>query len=613
MCGIAGSVNYKLSYEAIKKAMLHRGPDEQNGFQHLNIDLYHLRLSILDISGGKQPMTIKGRYTIIFNGEIYNHQALRKQFNFSTSTNSDTEILLLLFEKMGEACLQYLDGMFAFAIFDSVERKIFLARDRAGKKPLYYYKDNDKIVFASELNCLKHLLPLEINTNHFFHYLRFGTFYKKNTPYINVNELSAGSCMYIDCDTLHIQQKKWWDIHNFFIQKSEDTFDTALSTTDELLHEAVKRRIESSDLEVGAFLSGGIDSGLITAIASNYVEKLKTVTVSFEGSYNEAPLAKLVAEKYNTNHSEIDISYNSLRNDIERIISNYGEPFFDSSAIPSFYVSKEAKKNVTVVLTGDGADELFGGYRRYIPFVKHDFFQNNKTLKCAAQIVHSMLPLSNDKKTSYNKLYRLLSLAKKSGIQTYLSAGLDIFEDYEKNILADDIQYLGDVVEDFNRINENDVSGLKKIMNLDFDIFLFNDVLTKMDIATMNNSLEARSPFLSKEILEYAPTIKDEYKVHGGTTKLILRKLAEKYLPSAIIHQPKRGFEVPLKNWVHHELKDLVFDYVGASDAFSKRIIRPAFMQGLLENKIKVPAEKRAKMLWTIFCLEVWYKKVYLN
>ena len=196
MCGIAGSVNYKLSYEAIKKAMLHRGPDEQNGFQHLNIDLYHLRLSILDISGGKQPMTIKGRYTIIFNGEIYNHQALRKQFNFSTSTNSDTEILLLLFEKMGEACLQYLDGMFAFAIFDSVERKIFLARDRAGKKPLYYYKDNDKIVFASELNCLKHLLPLEINTNHFFHYLRFGTFYKK--------KYSLYKCERIECRKLYV-------------------------------------------------------------------------------------------------------------------------------------------------------------------------------------------------------------------------------------------------------------------------------------------------------------------------------------------------------------------------------------------------------------------------
>ncbi len=593
--------------------MLHRGPDEQNGFRFSNVDLYHLRLSILDMGGGKQPMTLHNRYTLVFNGEIYNHQDLRKQFNLTAATNSDTETLLLLFQKIGENCLQYLDGMFAFAIYDADEKKLFLARDRAGKKPLYIFKDEEKIVFASELNCLKQLLPLKLNINHFYHYLRFGSFYKKATPYFNVNELTAGSLLYIDCNNLETTEKKWWNIHDSFLHENKDSFEEALIKTEELLHTSVKRRIESSDLEVGTFLSGGIDSGLITAIASNYVEKLRTVTVSFEGEYNEAPLAKLVANKYNTQHTEINISYKNLRDDTEQIICNYGEPFFDSSAIPSFYVSREAKKNITVVLTGDGADELFGGYRRYIPFAKHDFFKKNKSLQFFANMFQSMLPAPNDKKTAYNQMYRFLSLAKKSGIESYLSAGMDIFEEYENNFLSENKFYLKEVTEDFNKINNSSLSGLGKIMNLDFDIFLFNDVLVKMDIATMHNSLEARSPFLSKELLEYIPSIHDEYKIHGGSTKYILRNLAKKYLPKEIIHQPKRGFEVPLKNWVNNELKDLVYDYVGASDAFGKTIIKPEFINRLLQNKIKMPAEKRAKMLWTIFCMEVWYKKVYLT
>jgi len=256
---------------------------------------------------------------------------------------------------------------------------------------------------------------------------------------------------------------------------------------------------------------------------------------------------------------------------------------------------------------------LFGGYRRYIPFAKHDFFKKNKSLQYFANIFQTILPPSNDKKTMYNKLYRFLSFAKKSGIESYLSAGLDIFEGYEKNIISEKKFYLNEVTEDFEKINNSSLSGLEKIMNLDFDVFLFNDVLVKMDIATMQNSLEARSPFLSKELLEYIPSIHNNNKVNSGTTKYILRKLAKKYLPNEIIHQPKRGFEVPLKKWVNNELKDLVYDYVGASDAFGKTIIKPEFINRLLQNKIKMPAEKRAKMLWTIFCMEVWYKKVYLT
>ena len=373
MCGIAGAVNFTLSYQQINENMLHRGPDEQNGFRTDNIDFYHLRLSILDIGGGKQPMHLDDRYTIIFNGEIYNHQEIRQQLYITGKTSSDTETLLLLYRKFGVDMLQYLDGMFAFALYDRVEKKLFIARDRAGKKPLYYYKDNEKIVFASELNCLKALLPLQMENDNLFHYLRLGSFYKQVTPYKNVLELNAGSYLSIDSATMDIKEIRWWNINQFYQSKNKDGFQNSLQKVDELLHTAVKRRVESSDLEVGSFLSGGIDSGLVTAIASKYNQQIKTFTVSFDGAYNEAPLARLVANQYGTHHTEIPISFDNLKFDIEKILCNYGEPFFDSSAIPSYYVSKEAKKHLTVILNGDGADELFGGYRRYVPFKKYDF------------------------------------------------------------------------------------------------------------------------------------------------------------------------------------------------------------------------------------------------
>ncbi|MFT3909264.1 MAG: asparagine synthase (glutamine-hydrolyzing) [Ferruginibacter sp.] len=613
MCGIAGSVNFKLAYDKINSVMFHRGPDEQHSFAADNVDFYHLRLAILDISGGKQPMHLHDRFTIIFNGEIYNHAAIRKQFGLIGTTNSDTETLLMLYERMGENFLQYLDGMFVFAIYDKVNRNIFIARDRAGKKPLYIFNDNKKIVFASELNCLKGLLPLEIDQNNFYHYMRLGVFYRKLTPYKNVTELAAGTYLTIDCNSLEIKETRWWNIREFYLKDNKDNLQQSLEKTDAFLQEAVKRRLESSDLEVGCFLSGGIDSGLTTAIASKYNNKLKTFTVSFAGEYDEAPLAKLVAEKYKTDHTEINISFSNLKNDVEQILCNYGEPFFDSSAIPSYYVSKEARKYVTVILNGDGADELFGGYRRYVPFSKYDFFKKNILINKTAGMARSILPMPKNKKSKYNYLYRLASLASKSSLEIYLSAGLDIIEDYEKNIIDPGFDYLEQMRADFNVIAGSPMSGLKKIMNMDFDTNLFSDLLVKMDIATMANSLEGRSPFLCKELLEYAPSMNDQFKINGSSTKYLLRTLAKQYLPETLINQPKRGFEIPLKNWVGNELRDMMHDYITASGSFNRNIINYSFTEKLLNNTISVPAEKRAKTLWTIFCMEVWYQKVYLN
>ncbi len=609
MCGIAGSINYKLDIPLLTKDLWHRGPDEQDTFTTDKLQLHHHRLAILDIASGKQPMKYKD-LTIIFNGQIYNHLEIRKKYNLDCTTHSDTETILHAYAKLGPDCLHDFDGMFALAIYNSTSQNLFLARDRAGKKPLYYFTDDKKFVFCSELKALRNQLPLSINDTNIQEYVRMGYFYHGATAYQHVFEIPSGSYANVSLTDTVVKVKEWWNIHSYYQQKNTDDFTTALTKVDDMLHEAVKNRVESSDLEVGSFLSGGIDSGIVTAIAKEYSSTLKTFTVSFDGVYDEAPLAKLVAEKYKTNHYEIKITYDNLINDVEKIMTNYGEPFFDNSAIPSYYVSKAAKENLTVILNGDGGDEIFGGYRRYVPFSKYDFFKSGKLARKFASGIHSLMPASHNKKSKYNFLYRLTDIARKNNLDIYLTSTIDIFEGYEKYLLGND-DFLGPVKKDFDAMNDSGLSGLQKIMNLDFDNILTGILLVKIDIATMANSLEGRSPLLCKKILEYVPGLPDNYKIRGVQTKYLLRKLAEKYLPQLLINQPKRGFEPPLKEWVNNQLRPVIGDYLMSSDAYYTSFISKKFIEGLFDDKIKVPAEKRIKMLWLAFTLELWYQKVY--
>lgn len=609
MCGLAGTINLPLPTREILDVMGHRGPDENSFWQKDNVNFFHLRLSIVDIACGKQPMHLGDRFTIVFNGEIYNHLELRKQFNLKCSTGSDTETLLMFYERLGHEMLHHLDGMFVIVIHDNLKKELFVARDRAGKKPLYYYLDKNQFAFASELNGIGKIVQPRVSHKHIFQYLRLGSFYRNNTPYENIHELEGGTYITVNTETLAFQKNTWWDIFKYYHQNTKIPFHDANAAVDRYLHTAVKRRIESSDLEVGCFLSGGIDSGLVTAIASEYNSKVKTFTVSFNGEYNEAPLAKLVADQYGTQHTEIRISFDNLVTDIEKILLNYGEPFFDSSAIPSFYVSREAKKHVTVILNGDGADELFGGYRRYVPFARYDFFKPSRSVRWSATILKRLLPMSHNRKSLYNYAYRLASLASKRDFEIYLSAGVDIFEDYESTFLWRDGDYLPTIRDDFEKISKSNLSGLKKIMNLDFTTNLFDDLLVKMDIATMAHSLEGRSPFMAKELLEFLPSLPDDFKIRNQTTKYLLRNLAKQYLPAELINQPKRGFEIPLKHWVDHQLKDIISSYLQSSNSFHREFVKEKFVTALLNKKARVPAEKRAKMLWTLFSLEVWYQQ----
>jgi asparagine synthase (glutamine-hydrolysing) len=602
MCGIAGIINYQeYDLEKLRHSLMHRGPDDHSIYYHNNLALVHTRLSIQDIDHGKQPMHY-AQYTIIFNGEIYNHLELRQyltEFNFNTL--SDTETLLYLYVKFKDKVFDFLDGMYAFAILDKTDNTVMLARDRSGKKPLYYFNKGSEFMFASELNSLKAIKKLEINEDTISSFLRNGFFFDTVTPYKSVTELSAGSYLIIDLVSLNTIQRLHFDIvHHYKRTKTTLSLKEATEEVDSLLIKSVQNRLLSSDLEVGAFLSGGIDSNLIVAIASSIKPDIKTFTVKFNGSKDESPYARLTATRYHTKHNEVDINItNNLVNDIEAILMNYGEPFADSSAIPSYYVAQAARKHVKVILNGDGADELFGGYRRYVPFA-NNWLVYGKYLSW----LRHCLPTA--KKRSFSDfLKRLLNMSTKSGLNLYLSATTDIFEDvyvFPENALSN---AQNNIIS--NIMNNKSLSTLSKIMCLDFSQLLSSTLLVKMDIATMANSLEGRSPFLSKYLLEYAPTLPDKYKINRFTTKFILRNLAKKYLDDALITLPKRGFEVPLKDIIDNVLHHKIRDYLHG-DCYVKKFINNDLINALFEKKTSISDDKRTNMLWSLFCVEVWYR-----
>jgi len=602
MCGIAGIINYKkYDIEKIKNSLLHRGPDAQNTFYEDNIALIHTRLSIVDIQFANQPIHIKD-CTMVYNGEVYNHNHIRYLLeNFKFSTRSDTEALLALYLHYGEKMFDIIDGMFAFAILDRKKKCLFLARDRAGKKPLYYTITDNSFIFASELNAIKAAITTETDEEAIAAYIRCGFFPSPITPYKNIYELQAGNFMYVNINTLKIIKNKYFSIDNIYSEQfhtKDISFNKAVDRLDHLIDISIKDRLISSDLEVGVFLSGGIDSSLIAAKASKYIAKLKTFTISFDGYYDESHLAAITAKKYKTEHKNIQISVN-LKKDIKKILTYYGKPFMDSSAIPSYYISKAAKEYLTVVLNGDGADEIFGGYRRHILFTWNMLQKFRKLIP-----LKKFLPKPHEKKSYYNYLYRIIDAAdKKKGLNLYLSLTIDGFEGFENQIRKSDL--LTALDDKIKMIFHSRLSPLSQILQLDFEILLSSDLLEKMDIASMANSLEVRSPFLSKYLIEFAPKLPDEFKIKRFTTKHILREVAKKYLPIKIIKQPKRGFEVPLKQWIENNIKDIIFDML-TPGCYSENFVEKKFLQALLQKKIIVSDEKRAKMLWILFCLEIW-------
>ena len=598
MCGIAVTFNESADPLALLERLRHRGPDASGVFTDGALNLIHARLSILDLEGAKQPMQ-RGELTISFNGEIYNHLELRRKHlkNYDFKTSSDTETLLALYEKLGAKMLPELDGMFAFVIYEKARHRLFIARDRAGEKPLYYYKSSAGFAFASELNALKPL-GLAVNENAVKAYLRLG-FFGAQTAFENVTVFPKASWGYLDLSTQKLETAPFFRIEDFYARDLGASFGAALEETERLLKASVQLRLSSSDVEVGAFLSGGIDSSLVVAMASEFKKELKTFTVSFDGAYDEAPLARLVAQKYGTAHHEIRIDLD-LKNNLEKILNAYGQPFFDSSCIPSYFVNKRARELVKVALSGDGSDELFGGYRRYVLVKNLAFLRHLRFLGAL------LLPPRN-KKSAYSHLWRALkTFGAKDELESYLRLTLDITEDLNAHFDLPSAYGIEDLLQGGAK------TPLKTIMQRDFNINLPYDLLVKMDIASMANGLEVRSPFLSAPLLEFAPSLRDDFKIRGLRTKHILRELAKKYLPRELINAPKKGFEAPIETWINGVLREMTFDYL-CPGSYAAGFVRGNFLQALLENRVRTPRAKRARILWNLLTLEIWHRSLSLG
>lgn len=617
MCGITGVLYTdpsrpvdSLLIEAMCSAIHHRGPDEWGMWAEGSVGIGMKRLRIIDLAGGAQPISNSdGSVRIVFNGEIYNYLDLRADLankGYRFKTQSDTETILHLYDACGEGCVKHLRGMFAFAIWDGQSRKLFMARDRFGKKPLHYIHDDGKIVFGSEIkSILRHpdVRP-EAYRPAIINYMTYGYTPDPYTMFRGIYKLPPGHTLTWQNGKIDIRQ--YWDI--CFAPENptrEDSF--YIDETDRLLHEAVKIRM-ISDVPLGAFLSGGIDSSLVVAMmARQSANSVKTFSIGFDdGQYNELPYARMVAKKYNTDHHE-----EIVRPDAEAVVSDllnvFDEPFGDSSAIPTYYVSRLARRHVTVALSGDGGDEIFAGYDRYLDTRLSSYTDHIPGV--IRQIVFGkMADLLPEGFYGRNSL-RYLAVDED---RRYCGKAYEGLPEWYRTKFSDNLidmigsegpdpvlrQYLSSV---------KDLDNVTRRQYLDIKRYLPGDILTKVDRTSMLVSLEARAPFLDHILAEFAATIPAGLKVKNRSLKHVLKVLARKYLPSGLIDRPKMGFSVPVAKWINNEWYEMSHELVLSKRSLERGNFNPDYLRRILIEH-RNGRRNHSGAIWKLMVLEMWYR-----
>jgi asparagine synthase (glutamine-hydrolysing) len=613
MCGIAGIVkfdNNSVCSDEIKlmaDALYHRGPDDSGIFIDNNFGMGFRRLSIIDINNGHQPMTcMDNNYTITFNGEIYNYKELRSNLverGYRFSSNSDTEVLLNSYKEYGADCVNILRGMFSFTIYNKKDRSIFGARDRFGIKPLFYYCDNEKFVWASEIKSIMVSSKIDTTISHsaIDTYFTYGYTDSKNSIYKSIKKIPPGH--YFTIDTTVVCEpiiKKYWGVkfHSDY-SKSRDEWKAIIMDT---FTESVKIRL-MSEVPLGAFLSGGIDSSAVVAVMSKLCnEPIKTFSIGFpEAEFNELSYAKLLSKKYNTDHHEMIVNPESVSL-LPKLVEMFGEPFSDSSALPTYYVSKFAKEFVTVVLSGDGGDELFAGYNDYQKLNKMmDMPINNRVSRGLFRTLNRALPdYMFGKGLSY-----LLSKDKK-----YLPIYYSILKDYERMEMynPDFFSSLNSITAETMRKEEyriEDNDSLQSIQKYWMNTYLEGDILTKVDRASMNNSLEVRVPILDHKLAEMSFNIPSKFKISGGTGKYIFKEAMKPLLPSEILTHRKQGFAVPLSVWFKDDLKSYINDKFLNRNSKLYDYVNYQYVQDVIKNQYKGQRDYNSK-LWSLLFFNEW-------
>ena len=617
MCGIAGIVYVRSGKKAeqtlIKEmcvAIRHRGPDDMGIWTGGRAGIGMTRLSIIDLSGGHQPIHNEDESLwIVFNGEIYNYPELRSMLSkkgHKFYTSSDTEVIIHLFEEYGPDCVRRLRGMFAFAIWDKVREELFIARDRLGIKPLHYYIDGDRLIFGSEIkSILKCGVPREPHYPSLINYFFYGHVPDPDTMFKGVRKLPPGHFLIYRKGEAEVKQ--YWDIkYEYGDPKPEEFYIDRIL---EILDEAVGIHL-ISDVPLGAFLSGGIDSSLVVALMSRHMkEPVKTFSIGFRSQkFNELPYARMVAEKYKTEHHE-EIVEPDAKAVIESLVKQFDEPFADSSAIPTYYVSRMAKKWVKVVLTGDGGDELFGGYTHYLTsrITRHTSWIPDIIKKGVFRNVCRLLP---EWSPGINILRHISCDETERFVQKY-ARGMSLLHN---EIFSEELrEKVGSTDPSPALICHLDkVSGrdpLTKLLYLDTKMYLPSDILTKVDRMSMLTSLEARVPILDHSLVEFAATIPPEMKIKGMTTKYLLKKAAERLLPKEVIYRPKQGFAVPINEWIKGEWSKMCEDLLLGERALARNNFNPKFLNRIMTEH-RWGRRDHSHIIWTLMVLELWFREM---
>ncbi len=583
MCGIVGfySPNQYFQENHLKNmsnAIKHRGPDADGFFADGLVGLGHRRLSILDLSEkANQPMfSHDERYVVVFNGEIYNYKELAKQISYKLKTTSDTEVILELFSKNNFNMVYQLNGMFAFALYDRVEKSLLLVRDRVGIKPLYYYWDEENLAFASELKSLLALpITQEYNKTALSSFLHLGYIPAPHSAYKNIHKLEAGAWLKIDKDG--IIKQHYWDISQkiytkdtqkklFLLNKEED----AKKHLEKLLESSVEYQL-ISDVPLGVFLSGGIDSSIVTAFASKQMPtgKLNTFSIAFnDAKHNEADYARQVSKHLNTQHHELTASVQDAQNLIPQLLNVYDEPYADSSAIPTMLVSQLARKHVKVVLGGDGGDELFLGYGSYTwaKRLKEGFLGGIMRYPLGGIFGFS-------KSASMQKASRLVKYPKQEEIFSH------IFSQEQFLFSKKEIQNLfleAPLWELYTSPNTpRKISAEEQQALFDAKYYLPDDLLVKIDRASMRYGLETRVPLLDHRLVEFALNLNPNLKKNGNISKYLLKKVLYQYVPEKMFQRPKHGFSIPLADWLKGDLKFLIDEYLSPENIAKTNLLKP--------------------------------------
>ncbi len=623
MCGIAGAVfantdrrPEKTLISRMCAALRHRGPDDGGAVIGDGFGLGMRRLAVIDLPGGHQPIFNEDRtVAVVFNGEIYNFRSLRQQLEsrgHTFQTTSDTEVIVHLYEDYGDECVHHLHGMFALAVWDYRSSRLLLARDRLGVKPLYYFCANGRLLFGSEIKAIlqDRQVPRTMNLAAIDQLLTFGHFMPPETCFSDIQELPAASTLVFQRGGLRIDS--YWDLHFDAIEAYDET--EVASELLQQLRAAVERRLVS-DVPLGAFLSGGIDSGIVVALMSQLCrEPVKTFSIGFDDpSFSELPYARAVARQYSTDHHEFVVKP-QVCEILDQLIRHHDSPFYDTSAIPTYHVSRLAREHVTVALSGDGGDEMFAGYNIYLANKAAGYYRRVPRLVRDVLIspLTKLVPESSRYINKGRVLREFVTGAPCDTLSRYVRWATKVKREtrerlYENTDLVSQLAFSDEqpLRQLFERQSQS--SDLGRLLYLGTKSELAGDMLVKVDRMSMAHSLEVRSPLLDHTLFEFAARLPDRAKLRGWSTKHLLRKVAAQLLPSETLKRPKRGFSVPLDRWLRGDLADYVSQILLDPRTVSRGLFRTQTVREFLREHT---AGRRSfgREIWTLLTIELWQR-----